>query len=531
MTSPRWLIYARVSTDEQAEEGASLPAQLATCRAYAQSRGWTIAEELVDGGYTGTNTKRPAYQKVLEQLRSRSVAGVISWKLKRLARSVRDWIALMELVVETGTGVAIVMESIDTSTPMGRAIATIMATFGQLESEEIGAQTKLAMRYLKGQGIYCGGTVPAGCQVVPTDDGKRRRLIAGPGAEQLRQAWGWIAAGDGLKLIARRLNDLGIAAARRPQGKPPRPWTSTSLRTFLLSPMVTGILVSAEVQAHTRAILAGRASPLRFGSRAAPGKRAEIPSPLAGMLRCHRCGSTMVQVTARGNGGSYRYLRCNGRGKNLCREKDVRAEPVEAEVLAAVAKAFEPGGEYQKQMLAEHAKSQAMLADRKRERGVLTAERDQLSARVSSLTLQSQIGGAAWSEAMRLISGELERVDARLAQLQGQLAVADVDLQSLEFILAELAKGAKDLAQRPAAELGTALRTLVKRVTVHADRTILDLYEMSAAPEGGKLVRTEVRNWGPTPHPQRTIRVELARQTRPMTPRRGALRLPGGPRA
>ncbi|MFQ6060416.1 MAG: recombinase family protein, partial [Thermoplasmata archaeon] len=63
----RVAIYARVSTEDQAKEGYSLDAQIDRLRAYCQAKGWEISGEYVDDGHSGRDTRRPAYQRMLEE--------------------------------------------------------------------------------------------------------------------------------------------------------------------------------------------------------------------------------------------------------------------------------------------------------------------------------------------------------------------------------------------------------------------------------------------------------------------------------
>lgn len=517
--APAWLIYCRVSTDEQAEEGASLDMQEQACRRYAEMRGYRVADVVRDDGYSATTAKRPGYQRALRDLTSGAAAGIIAWKLKRLHRNTRNWLDLAALSVDRGFGIAVVVDGIDTATPHGRAIATVLATFAQLESEEIGVQTSAAMRYLKGQGYYTGGTVPAGCRVVTVEGGKRRRLVAAEGADVLRQAWGWVTAGASLLEVARRLNEAGVRSAPRRGAAVGRGWTPTSVRTLLLSPQVAGVLVAPELQAQVRAALAERQTPLRGGRPPAPGARAEDPSPLAGLVRCPTCEAGMVQLTCRGNGGAYRYLRCRNRNKGLCRQKDLKAEPIEAEVFDQVAEAFKPGGEYEQQLRARVAAARATLAERQAERARLTGDRDQLSGRVASLTLQGQIGGPAWAEAMRLIGDQLARVDRRLAELAGEIGAGEVTADSIDYLLAEIAKGAARIASLPPAEQAVALRALILAVRVTETEVIIDARDITETPENDAPpgvpgeVRTQIEKWGARAHGVRTVRMRLRRRS------------------
>src|SRR3954452_15300173 len=85
------VISLRVSTDEQAEEGYSLPAQERACRAYCELQGWPIIAVVVDEGLSGTlpPSARPGLAAALDLIRSGQARALIVHKLDRLARSIR----------------------------------------------------------------------------------------------------------------------------------------------------------------------------------------------------------------------------------------------------------------------------------------------------------------------------------------------------------------------------------------------------------------------------------------------------------
>jgi site-specific DNA recombinase len=484
MTAPLpWAIYCRVSTDDQAEEGASLDAQRASCLAYAAARGWIVPPDLilVDDGYTGRNTKRPGFQRLLDLLTRREVQGVIAWKLKRLARSTRTTADLLDLLQQTRTEMACVAESWDTTTPMGRAMVGVGAIFAQLESEDNGVQTSAAMRHLRQGGYYVGGSVPAGCRVELVDDGKRRRLVAGDHADTVRQAWGWIIAGDSLRQVGQRLAAAGVPCPTR--GQAPARWSPVQVRNLLLSVQVVPLLVDAATQAAVRATLARRATPMRGGAQARP-RPAATPSPLRGLLRCPACDAAMVQITATGHGGAYRYFRCSGRTKDRCRQKDLRCEPIERAALAVVAEATAAGGEYQRHLRALLERSRADLSASRGERARLAADRDQLAARIAHLARTGQVGSPSFGLAMDALGKDLASLDDRLAALAGTIAAGEVDGGSLDMVLDEIAGRAARLPDLPADEQGAALRLLADRVAIDGADIVVDLYipEKSANP-------------------------------------------------
>jgi len=85
MTGKSVAIYARVSTDRQSTES-----QLNALREYAGKRAWAISKEYIDEGYTGSNTKRPAFTAMMADAKKRKFDVLLVYKLDRLSRSLKD---------------------------------------------------------------------------------------------------------------------------------------------------------------------------------------------------------------------------------------------------------------------------------------------------------------------------------------------------------------------------------------------------------------------------------------------------------
>lgn len=517
MTALPWLIYTRVSTDEQAANGVSLDAQLASCRAYATARGWTVAEEVVDAGHSAKNLKRPGVAKVMDLLSKRAVAGVVVWRLDRLLRRVRDLVAILDVTGETG-GLVSVTESLDTTTPMGRFVVHLLASIAQLERETVGQRVKAAMDHARTQGRWLGRAVPAGCKVDVVDGHKR--LARGDQADAVARAWPEVVAGASLSSVCRRFKADGIRPTSRPGMETRTGWTPTTVRNLLLSHQVTGVLVDAATQNAVRQALAGRDAPGKKGLPLKPGVRAMQPSPLAGLLRCPSCDASMVQVTANGNGGAYRFFRCTAKPKGLCSQKDERCEPVEQEVRESLARAMEPDGEYAREIRADLERARAGVDAAKLERLQLTSDREQVAARIGHLTLRTQIGTAAWTESMKALGSELERIDTRLAHLTGIEAAGNVDLGSLDMVMDQMRDRLRTVASGPAEDLAAVLRIMVRRVRLLPDQLVMELYRPDTPEGGGSYISPGKL---PRLHGVRTIRLWLAR--RPVTlQRRGFAR-------
>ena len=129
-------IYTRVSTDEQAREGFSLENQLERLRSYCKAREWNIAREYIDPGFSGRNTRRPAYKQMLDEMDQWDAMLVI--KMDRIHRNQKNFIIMMETLGKHQKQFISMQESLDTSTAMGRFVMRIIQDIAQLESEQIG---------------------------------------------------------------------------------------------------------------------------------------------------------------------------------------------------------------------------------------------------------------------------------------------------------------------------------------------------------------------------------------------------------
>jgi DNA invertase Pin-like site-specific DNA recombinase len=156
--------YLRVSTSEQADSGAGLAAQRQAIQHEAVRRGWTDVEYVEDGGYSGGSLDRPGISGLIPRLRRGDVL-VVS-KLDRLSRSLLDAVGLLEQAQRRGFVVVALDLGVDTGTPTGRLVASVMAAVAAWEREIIGQRTRDAMQAKKAQGTRFGrpSQIPADVQ-------------------------------------------------------------------------------------------------------------------------------------------------------------------------------------------------------------------------------------------------------------------------------------------------------------------------------------------------------------------------------
>jgi DNA invertase Pin-like site-specific DNA recombinase len=144
---PRVIGYLRCSTEEQADSRAGLEAQRMAILAEAQRRGWDEADLtfVEDAGFSGKNLDRPGIATALDALRHRRADTLVVSKLDRLSRSMLDFAGLMDRAGREHWALVALDLGVDTSTPAGEAMASVLATFAQLERRLIGERTNDAL--------------------------------------------------------------------------------------------------------------------------------------------------------------------------------------------------------------------------------------------------------------------------------------------------------------------------------------------------------------------------------------------------
>ncbi len=147
----RVALYARVSTD-----GQDPALQLAALRAHAVNRGWTIAGEFIDQGYSGAKEKRPALDRLMTAAWAGTVQAVLVWRFDRFARSVKHLIKALEEFRSLNVNFISLQEQFDTATPIGQAMFTIIGAMAQLERDIIRGRVRAGIAVAKARGQRLG---------------------------------------------------------------------------------------------------------------------------------------------------------------------------------------------------------------------------------------------------------------------------------------------------------------------------------------------------------------------------------------
>jgi DNA invertase Pin-like site-specific DNA recombinase len=208
------VLYIRVSTEEQAREGVSIEAQKDKLISYCQGKHLEIVEVIVDDGVSGGKylSQRPGGQRLIELVKTKKVRHVVAAKLDRLFRNSADALWSIEGWDNEGLSTHLLDVNgmgLDTSSPMGKLILTMMAGFAQLERSLIKERTKTAMQHKKStkkkycREVYGYDVAESGDMVENFEEQETISLI-----KKLR------SEGKSLRAIATHLTELGIRTKR-----------------------------------------------------------------------------------------------------------------------------------------------------------------------------------------------------------------------------------------------------------------------------------------------------------------------------
>lgn len=361
-------IYARQSVER--EDSLSIEGQLARCRVEAHGD----AQEYIDRGFSGKNTNRPAFQRMMQDICAGYIGKVIVYRLDRISRSILDFAQMMELFEEKQVEFLSSTEHFDTSAPMGRAMLNICIVFAQLERETIQSRVLDTYADRSRRGFYMGGRVPYGFALdALTLDGVRTACYVPVEAETavLRRMFAVYARQEtALGDLARLLEQEGLCNRRG------RAWSTPRLSELLKNPVYcradrqiydffraqgtevinppadfigrNGCYLFRGDSANKRADLQGArlvlapheglvdsAVWLACRRKLLANRQAAVPSAgksswLCGRVRCAACGRALT--VARSKSAAGRYFVCPGKGKSCVGLPTIYAAQLESAV-------------------------------------------------------------------------------------------------------------------------------------------------------------------------------------------------------
>jgi DNA invertase Pin-like site-specific DNA recombinase len=149
----RVAIYARVST---VNHGQDVSMQTRELRQFAEARGWNVAGEYIDAGVSGAQDSRPELNRLMTDAHRRRFDVVCVWRFDRFARSVSHLLRALETFRALGIDFVSYSEQMDTSTPAGKMVFTVLGAVAELERSLIVERVKAGLRNARAKGRRIG---------------------------------------------------------------------------------------------------------------------------------------------------------------------------------------------------------------------------------------------------------------------------------------------------------------------------------------------------------------------------------------
>jgi len=149
----RAAIYGRISTSNH---GQDIGMQTRELRQLCEARGWQVSGEYLDEGISGAKDSRPELNRLMADAHKRRFDAVIVWKFDRFARSVSHLLRALETFNALGIAFVSLSEQVDTTTPAGRMIFTVLGAVAELERSLIAERVRAGLRNARAKGKRLG---------------------------------------------------------------------------------------------------------------------------------------------------------------------------------------------------------------------------------------------------------------------------------------------------------------------------------------------------------------------------------------
>jgi DNA invertase Pin-like site-specific DNA recombinase len=221
--------YARVSKDETYNSGGGIAAQRAAIVVACRERAWKLLEVVEDVGFSGRDMRRPGMQATLLMLDSGQANCLVAARIDRLSRSLLDFALLSARARQRGWSLMTLDLMVDTTTPAGEAMASLVATFAQYERRLIGARIVEAQAQLRAESRVYSPYTPLGFRReghMLVRDETQQRIVA--------RARRMYAETGNLSQVARWLNGRGLRSATG------LPWDGQAVKRMLRQNQLIG---------------------------------------------------------------------------------------------------------------------------------------------------------------------------------------------------------------------------------------------------------------------------------------------------
>jgi site-specific DNA recombinase len=477
----RVCIYTRISTDEE-NQPTSLHSQRERLEAFCKvQESWHVSAHHEDRA-TGTSLDRPGLKEALELARAKAIDVLLVYRVDRLSRKVRQLSQLAEELDRLGVVLRSATEPFDTGSAAGRMMLQMLAVFAEFEHATIVDRITAGIERRAKQGHWPNGRVPFGYR----RDGEKRLVPDERSAPTVRRIFDLYAKGRlGTAAIARRLHAEHAPA-------PPRGWRPAIVLQIISNEAYIGRvnwrgqtfaglhepLVDEDTFTRARALLSER------GEDLAARRSNTSDFLLSGLIRCGRCRRAYVGMSAKGNGGTYRYYACSGRqklGRKGCDGERLGREKLEAAVLSQLSKLYRDGeliGQAIERTSAQRGQERVGLAERSTVLAKEIKQAERALERYHDAFEASKLGAGRFAERVQALDARLDALREQERQLARELASEAPTAPDADDLAAVAGHLDQIIAAGDPKQSKALLRLLIAELRVNSASEILPTYRV-----------------------------------------------------
>lgn len=319
-------LYERVSTDEQAVKGYSIETQKDNLEEYAKKHNMKIVDHYTDEGISGAKPplKRPALQRLLDDVQAGKIDVILFTKLDRWFRSVKEYYKVQDILDNNKVEWKAIHENYDTTTANGQMAITMFLAIAQNERDRTAERIKVVLEHKRKNGEACfgGPSAPFGYIKQPDENGVMR-LVKDPATQEaVQDFWNILIDTKNLNKAIRQMHEVyGI-------DKGWNTWSKISKSEFYCGMHRGNTDFCPKYVSPENFLQYIESRPVK--------KNTDRVYIFSGLMRCPECGYKLGGGATKQKYGTYKLYRCVNRCKTCSFKKAVFEKTLEKHLLANI---------------------------------------------------------------------------------------------------------------------------------------------------------------------------------------------------
>lgn len=479
----RAVIYARVSTEEQANKELSIPSQVELCKQYAVNNGIEIVNIFVDAGKSGTTSEREAFQELISQCKQSlpPFEAILVYNYARFSRNELDSIVYEELLERNNIKLISITQPLPEDSAIRTLVRGIFRVIDTWYSKNASQEARRGQISLIKQGYYCGGTVPYGYTLVEAENGHKKLVPDPETAPIIKMIYDMVVARYSYNDI---INFLHLKGIKPPKGQY---WRRNTLSNIIHNPIYKGCFAYGRRQSRKNQrrpkeqwiILEDTHEAIvskELWERAQRTKSKYTPKPrsdalLSSLLYCAKCGAKMWYKKRYQRGKQYgNYICSNREESNTCDMPAIASSIIEPIVVKQVIDTLL--SEDINKIIAKALEEREMENEYKRLIEITTKELEQVYRARKNVLRGLEILDLSDEDFVELnkklseLKEREEELKDKIQEYQSQLKTDVLSPDEIREILEEVRNIAENLDRQDREELREFLQLVVSKITL-----------------------------------------------------------------